>query len=50
LATLTSEARRELYRRVASAFSELFDGSRAEHAERLAHYQAQAGDVAAASL
>jgi DNA-binding SARP family transcriptional activator len=44
LGTLTSARRRELYRRVASAFEELYAGSLGEHRERLAHYHARAGD------
>jgi DNA-binding SARP family transcriptional activator/class 3 adenylate cyclase len=45
LSTLTATSRRELYARVASAFEELYAGSLDEHAERLAHYHAQAGNL-----
>ena len=43
LSTLTSASRRELYRRVASAFEQVYAGSLDDHRERLAHYHAQAG-------
>jgi predicted ATPase len=43
LSTLTPQRRRELYRRVASAFEELYADSLGDYHERLAHYHAQAG-------
>jgi predicted ATPase len=45
LSTLTAPARRELYERIAAAYEGLYAGSLDEHAERLAHYHAQAGDL-----
>lgn len=45
LSTLTQTGRRDLYARVARAFEELYADSLDEHAERLAHYHAQAGNL-----
>ena len=45
LSTLTATGRRDLYARVARAFEELYADSLDEHAERLAHYHAQAGNL-----
>lgn len=45
LSTLASSRRRELYRRVASAFEQVYADSLDDHLERLAHYHAQAGDL-----
>jgi DNA-binding SARP family transcriptional activator len=45
LGTLTAPARRELYGRIAAAYEEVYAGSLDEHAERLAHYHAQAGNL-----
>jgi class 3 adenylate cyclase len=44
ISTLTAGRRRELYRRVAAAFEELYAASLDDHLERLAHYYAQAED------
>ncbi|HLG08312.1 MAG TPA: BTAD domain-containing putative transcriptional regulator [Gaiellaceae bacterium] len=45
LSTLTATGRRDLYARVAAAFEEHYAGSLDDHAERLAHYHAQAGNL-----
>ena len=45
LSTLTTTGRRDLYARVAAAFEELYADSLDEHAEHLAHYHAQAGNL-----
>jgi predicted ATPase len=45
LSTLTAPARRELFERIAAAYEELYAGALDEHAERLAHYHAQAGNL-----
>jgi class 3 adenylate cyclase len=45
LSTLTRARRRELYRRVASAFEELFADSLDEHLEPLAHYYGRSDDL-----
>jgi len=45
LSTLTANGRRELYARVARGFEELYAESLDEHAGRLAHYHAQAGNL-----
>jgi adenylate cyclase len=45
LSTLTPAPKRELYARIARAYESLFADSLVEHAERLAHYHAQAGNL-----
>jgi predicted ATPase len=45
LSTLTATGRRALYARVAAAFEDVYADSLADHAERLAHYHAQAGNL-----
>jgi predicted ATPase len=45
LSTLTATVRRELYGRIAAAYEELYASSLDDHAERLAHYHAQSGDL-----
>ena len=45
LSTLTAAGRRDLYGRVAAAFEEIYEGALDDHAERLAHYHAQAGNL-----
>ncbi len=45
LSTLAATVRRELYRRIAAAYEELYASSLDDHAERLAHYHAQSGDL-----
>jgi len=45
LSTVTPTRKRELYARVASAFESLYADSLDDHAERLAHYYAQAGNL-----
>jgi predicted ATPase len=45
LSTLTASSRRDLYSRIAAAFEETYASSLDDHAERLAHYHAQAGNL-----
>jgi DNA-binding SARP family transcriptional activator len=45
LSTLTSTRKRTLYASIAEAFESLYADSLEEHLERLAHYQAQAGNL-----
>ena len=45
LSTLTATGRRDLYARVAAAYEVQYAGSLSDHAERLAHYYAQAGNL-----
>ena len=45
LSTVTPTRKRELYARIASAFESLYADSLDDHAERLAHYHAQAGNL-----
>jgi DNA-binding SARP family transcriptional activator len=45
LSTLTTTARRDLYRDVAATFEEVYAESLDDHLERLAHYHAQAGNL-----
>ncbi len=45
LSTVTPTRKRELYARVASVFESLYADSLDDHAERLAHYHAQAGNL-----
>lgn len=48
LSSLTPARRRELYGAVAAAVEEVYEEALDDHLERLAHYHAQSGDVAAA--
>lgn len=48
LSSLTPARRRELFAAVASAFEEVYRDAPDDHAERLAHYHAQSGDLAGA--
>jgi adenylate cyclase len=45
LSTLTSTRKRAIYAEIAAAYESLYADSLDEHAERLAHYHAQAGDL-----
>jgi class 3 adenylate cyclase len=45
LSTLTSTRKRALYADIAAAYEELYPDALDEHAERLAHYHAQAGNL-----
>ena len=45
LSTLTATGRRDLYARVAKAFEDVYADSLDDHAEQLAHYHAQAGNL-----
>jgi predicted ATPase len=45
LSTLTATGRRDLYARVAAAFEQNYGGALDDHADRLAHYYAQAGNL-----
>jgi hypothetical protein len=45
LSTLTRARRRELYRRVASAYEQAFADSLDDHLEQLAFYRARSGDL-----
>jgi predicted ATPase len=45
LSTLTAARRRDLYARIATSVETRYAASLEEHAERLAHYHAQAGNL-----
>ena len=50
LSSLAPARRRELYAAVATAFEQLYAGTLDDHLERLAHYRAQSGDAAGATV